>query len=944
MGKICKWLVPVALAGALATTPGFSAEPSEEFVGERVERRCEIYSNKDIRGTIEADLVGTPLSAGSTGEALFRFKNGVIVVTLKTRRLPKPNQIGREYLTYVAWSVDAESVFQPLGELQSKDKAGTLKATLASESLGLVVTAEPHFAVTRPSDTVVLRAVPAGKGASKLRSGETSCSFLPRGHYTLGRTAEELGVLLAGDVRTPEALLQARNAVAIAKLTGSGEFASERYQESAAVLLRAQELLGRGRRGEATEAARRAVEIAASAERIASLRRQEATRTKRELDETQGRLAAVERELESARRTAVEEAARRQAAEARSRVADERPRTDEASLERIERAIGRLNQQPAAVAPSVTPVPGSSAAPDRERALEEQLLKTRLEVDKLRMEMEVAQQRAVVERDRERLETERSLFVAEQARLTAEQGKLVEERARVESDRLRLEAQRTEPTTTTTPTSAEREALVAPTVEEVSGPARRPERTVDPLPSAPTLTEARTAPANSSEPARLDRGIDASQQQREREIDTREAALAAREAELEHARIELLERDAALESIAPARIPLTENTDVEPAVEPPVKQKRSLWPFGRKKRRAEDAAETASLTGDTKIARSSANPALTSERGELDRSWQELQYAREALALDRQNVDLERRRVAATPGAPAPVQVVPPVAAPSNQPPVTLLYTPPTAGLQVPTAAPTPDRLEIEAQQRRLVEQQDQLIALTQKIAEASDEADRVALQQQLDEQNRALELQRAELEQERVRLDGLGERIEIERRMQERATRRSELIGRLARAGEVLDQDGSAIVRLPRAFVTGGATLRPEAQDGLAKLAVAVSGLSGLSVTVEGHTDDTGSDEANLELSRRRAEAVRDRLVELGVPSSSIRASGIGEARPLASNATSEGRARNRRVEVIIASDEIRDTVPTQDRPKAANLAGEDDRFLPVGSSVDGQPQRGKQ
>jgi len=69
----------------------------------------------------------------------------------------------------------------------------------------------------------------------------------------------------------------------------------------------------------------------------------------------------------------------------------------------------------------------------------------------------------------------------------------------------------------------------------------------------------------------------------------------------------------------------------------------------------------------------------------------------------------------------------------------------------------------------------------------------------------------------------------------------------------------------------------------------------------VEGHTDSIGSDATNEELSYRRAQTVHDYLIERGVPAEKIRAVGYGKSRPVADNTTAEGRANNRRVEIII-------------------------------------------
>jgi outer membrane protein OmpA-like peptidoglycan-associated protein len=112
---------------------------------------------------------------------------------------------------------------------------------------------------------------------------------------------------------------------------------------------------------------------------------------------------------------------------------------------------------------------------------------------------------------------------------------------------------------------------------------------------------------------------------------------------------------------------------------------------------------------------------------------------------------------------------------------------------------------------------------------------------------------------------------------------------------GLVITLSGSVL------FATSQAALLPGAQTRLDDVAGALMGAKERSVLVEGHTDSRGARNANLALSRRRAEAVRSYLVSRGYPGEKIEARGIGQERPVAENVTAEGRANNRRVEIVV-------------------------------------------
>lgn len=97
--------------------------------------------------------------------------------------------------------------------------------------------------------------------------------------------------------------------------------------------------------------------------------------------------------------------------------------------------------------------------------------------------------------------------------------------------------------------------------------------------------------------------------------------------------------------------------------------------------------------------------------------------------------------------------------------------------------------------------------------------------------------------------------------------------------------------------FDTGKDVIRPASDSILMAVAAALASKADLALLVQGHTDDVGDAAANLALSERRAKAVVTRLVALGLAPNRLRAEGLGETQPIASNGTPEGRQRNRRV-----------------------------------------------
>jgi outer membrane protein OmpA-like peptidoglycan-associated protein len=184
--------------------------------------------------------------------------------------------------------------------------------------------------------------------------------------------------------------------------------------------------------------------------------------------------------------------------------------------------------------------------------------------------------------------------------------------------------------------------------------------------------------------------------------------------------------------------------------------------------------------------------------------------------------------------------------------------------------------------------------------------AERARLEEALAERNEQIRSLQGESTSLASQLDSVArERVELARRLEDEAAQRERFtaLGNLFEPGvaEVLREREDIVIRLPGLrFPPGSSKLGKDQQKLLDELIQGVGLYADRDVIVEGHTDASGSDDANLELSRARARSVREYLIASGrVPAARVTSEGYGETRPVASNDTDEGRARNRRIDV---------------------------------------------
>ena len=176
--------------------------------------------------------------------------------------------------------------------------------------------------------------------------------------------------------------------------------------------------------------------------------------------------------------------------------------------------------------------------------------------------------------------------------------------------------------------------------------------------------------------------------------------------------------------------------------------------------------------------------------------------------------------------------------------------------------------------------------------------------QQQLEEERRRLASSTQELEHRQEQLSATNQALEQEREARERAEREAAAaLESLRQVAQVQEEQRGIVITLSGAvlFRSGSADLLPIALQKLDQVAQTLNDHGNRTIVVEGHTDSRGSRATNERLSQQRAETVRTHLVSRGVDANRIRAVGLGPSRPVADNNSAEGRANNRRVEIIV-------------------------------------------
>ena len=282
-------------------------------------------------GSTTVDCRGTELMPEIGGHAKVDSKAGRLTIGAELTHMEPASKFGGQYLTYVLWAITPEGRAVNLGEvLPSEGGKSKLDVTTDLQAFGLIVTAEPYYSVTRPSNKVVAENILRQETKGFEEPIDAKFDVLEGKQYTIDVPAEQLPATQA-NVNVPLDLLEARNAVAIAKAAGAKQYAPDSLAKAEDMLQRAEDYLQRkqGRTPIGT-AARGASQMAEDA-RVLTLRRKAQERLDAERRAHEEAQAKAEADAEAARRNAQqaqaqsdEDAKRRAQAEAAQAEAQQR--------------------------------------------------------------------------------------------------------------------------------------------------------------------------------------------------------------------------------------------------------------------------------------------------------------------------------------------------------------------------------------------------------------------------------------------------------------------------------------------------------------------------------------------------------------------------------------------------------------------------------------------
>src|SRR5437763_4370207 len=365
------------------------------------------------------DMGGTNLMPEVTGKAKIINKRGLTDVHVDMENLRPANALDAAYLTYVLWAISPEGNAKNIGELVEKDRKASLHTTTNLQAFALVVTAEPDFAVSQPSELVVAENSLRANTEGTVEPIEVHYHVFPRSIY-LSQDSPAPADIYRDHKNAPLDLMEARNAVRIAEASHAGQYAGDALKRAQDSLREAEEAVN-SHHSEKTiaTAARSAVQSAEEARSLAG-RSEYQARVERERREAQERADSAQNEAQDAREHAQQAEAQRQTAEQSAQ--EEHQQAEQARQQAEAEAEQRKQLE------------------EQHRLAQQQAQQAQQEADQQRQQAEQAQQRAQVEAQQRAAAEQQAHETAQQvddARRQAQQAQQQAQQAEVQQQQLR---------------------------------------------------------------------------------------------------------------------------------------------------------------------------------------------------------------------------------------------------------------------------------------------------------------------------------------------------------------------------------------------------------------------------------------------------------------------------------------------------------------------------
>jgi outer membrane protein OmpA-like peptidoglycan-associated protein len=273
-------------------------------------------------GSTKVDLKGTDISSDVQGQAKVEGKAGGVKIDASLDHLRPANSFGLAYLTYVLWAISPEGRPRNLGELIVRDGKSSLQTTVDMQAFALIVTAEPDFAVAQPSDLIVAQNEIRHDTKGGVEPVDVKFELISRDTYNSQVQPINSPVYEVSN-KTPLDLLEARNAVRIAKDAGAGQYAASELQKAQDLLTQAEDYYRRKQgSGPIGTVAREATQTAEEA-RVMSIKREQESQLEQERQSAADQTAKAQADAQAQQAAAAQAQAQAQQSQAQAAQADQ---------------------------------------------------------------------------------------------------------------------------------------------------------------------------------------------------------------------------------------------------------------------------------------------------------------------------------------------------------------------------------------------------------------------------------------------------------------------------------------------------------------------------------------------------------------------------------------------------------------------------------------------